>query len=118
MHTGTASGFVNIFIGGHSVLGQLCLLQPLNALALYLSLVYFSNASLLLAVAGIGSVSGGSVNCLLGQKQGRGLSGSHSPSGCHTGSFGASDSPPSTPEVEPARDKIFSEASPADRFVT
>ena len=39
---------------------------------------------LLLAVAGIGISSGGSTNLRLGQEQGKSLSGSHSPLGCHT----------------------------------
>ena len=69
-HTGVVSGYVNILIAGPAVLGQACLLQTLNALEAYHFLIYVSSASLLLAVAGIGNDSGGSLYCLLGHKQG------------------------------------------------
>ena len=71
-------------MAGPAVIGQACLLQTLKALAAYQSLMNSSNAPLLLAVAGIGKVSGGSLNCLLGHEHGKLLSGSHSPFGWRT----------------------------------
>ena len=65
-----------------------------------------SNAPLLLAVAGIGSDSGGSVNCLLGHEHGKLLSGSHSPFGWRTAVIGVLCLPPLFPQIEGTRSGV------------
>ena len=79
---GTASGLVCIFMGGPCVSGIFCLLQTLKALLLKYYFIQSSKCCLFCIVAGNGTFCGAWTCSLVGHEHGRGLSGSHSPSGC------------------------------------